>query len=183
MRFTTILYAAMATLTIASPVALEARDANAVVAAIQTIEDKTTALTNAISTFKAGQVIQALGIQGKSDDAAKAIDAATNVCKQQTVFNIADSTTVGLKVLNELKPQVTSLIDILISKKSAFQNVFGNGGDFTFLAKYNLQNSRTKSTAFGNALIAILDPSFAGIGKDVAAQIDAEFARGLAAYS
>lgn len=189
MRIASFVFAALATLTVASPVAVVeqrdlvvARDVSQVTASVQIIQKKVAALSKELQNAAPGKFLTALSVLGKNSDVDKALENETKVLKHQDVLNFEDSTTVGLKVLTELQPQITQLIDLLIAKKPAFEKVFGIGGNFTGLVHNNLLKSKALAQEFAAAFIAVLDPGFTAIGLQVADQIGAEFDRAIAAY-
>lgn len=181
MRFSSFVFAALASLTIASPVVVE-RDAASVTSAIDAIESKVAILSTTVTGFKQGDIATALKIQSQTDDVNKAVDAATKTTSASAPLG-SDSITVGLKVLNELKPALFNLLDLLVSKKSAFKNVVPGLIDVSFLVKYDLTQSKTKSDQFGAALISKLDPSLSAFAGTVISDIDAKFNTTIAAFS
>lgn len=188
MRLSGFICAALATLTIASPIAAKrdivARDANEVVASVQNIEDSARSLQDSLSEAAPGQVITSLIVLSKSLGLSQAVESASDVVQQQPVFNLADSTTIALAVTQGLYPQVVSLVNLLIVKKPAFKAVFGSfGGDFTPLVKLILQDQKSKAGTFASQIIAILDPSFQAAGQQVQSQLNGLFDQAITVYS
>lgn len=186
MRFTSFSLVALATLSIASPIAVErdivARDVAQVTAAIQNIQTKIAALSTVLNNAAPGKFITALTALGKTSDVNNAVDAATKITKAQTVLTLDDATPL-LSVAVGLVTSLTDLTTLLVSKKAAFQNVFGFGGDFTPIIKFTLQVSKTKALQFATALVAILPSEVQTPAQNVVTQVGTLFDNAITQFS
>lgn len=181
MRFSSFVFAALASLTVASPILAE-RDAASISAAIDNINSKISIVNATVSTFKRGDLVGALKIQGQTDDVNKAVDSATKAASSSAPLG-DDSITVGLKVLNGLQPSLNSLLANLVAHKDAFKNVIPGLVDVTGLVKYDLQTSKKKAGQFGDALVAKLDAGLQDFGRTIQAQIATSFDNAIAQFS
>jgi len=185
MRFSSFFLAALVPLTLAAPTPILAeRSLSSISSSIDGIISKIDILSGTVSTFKQGQLLTALKIQGQTGDVGKAVDAATNCAKASEPLDAADSVTLGLKILTQLQPKLNSLLDLIVSKKPAFKNVLVLGLlDVSFLVKADLKEQKAKAQAFADAVTAKLDPSLQGLAEQTTSQIAQKFDEAIAAFS
>jgi hypothetical protein len=185
MRFSSFFLAALVPLTLAAPTPIVAeRSLSSISSSIDVIISKINILSNTVSTFKQGQLLTALKIQGQTGDVGKAVDAATKCAKASEPLDQADSITLGLKILTELQPKLNSLLDLIVSKKPAFQNVLILGLlDVSFLVKADLNEQKKKALDFAAAVTPKLVESLQSTAQQTSSQIAAKFDEAIAAFS
>jgi uncharacterized protein YgfB (UPF0149 family) len=185
MRFSSFFLAALVPLTLAAPTPIIAeRSLSSISNSIDNIISKIDILSNTVSTFKQGQLLTALKIQGQTGDVGKAVDAATQCAKASKPLDANDSVTLGLKILTQLQPKLNDLLDLIVSKKPAFQNVLILGLlDVSFLVKADLKEQKTKALAFADAVTPKLDASLQGLAANTRSQIAQKFDEAIAAFS
>ncbi|RMZ87258.1 hypothetical protein DV736_g5516, partial [Chaetothyriales sp. CBS 134916] len=164
--------------------ALEPRDETSINNTITVLSNKLITLNDTVTDFTPGLLgtFTALTIAAQAEDIKNTIDHGTWVIEQSEQLNQADSLAIAGVVVG-LATNVYSVLDNIVSKKWAFDEAILGILSASFLVKDLLESLRSSTQNFGDALIPKLDASLQGVAPVVVDNIDAAFAKAIAAYS
>ncbi|KAL5357625.1 hydrophobic surface binding protein A-domain-containing protein [Aspergillus floccosus] len=172
MRFSALFTLGLATVAIATPTKVQ-RDAAPVESVISAIEDKTDALGTAISGYNGGDT---KSVESASADLISTIKSGVETVNSNGALTSTDALALTSPV-QDLTKKVESVIDSIISKKSAF---VGAGAGGTVLESLNAQYSAAKSLA--DAISSKVPESLADLAAQLSSGITKAIQKGIDAY-
>lgn len=177
MKFSAILTILPLALAAAVPAEVATRasavdNTNKIITGLHTLESAVTALDKLVLVSPPNIV----NVQNQEQTVEKDITAITNNVKASSVVTAAESTKVYNEIKNVLEPKITKTLNDLVAKKPAFSSVAS-------AVKIDLQNLNKLAGALGNAFIAKAQGTAKTNGPALVKEIQAKFAKAIAAYS
>lgn len=152
-------------------------DGAAINAALQTVDKDIKALTSSLTGFS-GDIFAAIPILGATLTLKSDIDKGTKIAKDSQPLTSDD--TVGLAdTVGTIITDATASIDAFIAVKPKFDKLY----IVTPIAAGLVKDLKTATGALGDAIIAKVPANFKDVATQLVGQINAQFDRGIAAYS
>lgn len=179
---TTLLLSALLPFTLANPVP---RDANSIVASINSVESYITTLNNTLNTFNEGDLasgLKVLKIQSQTDDLGNSISSATDTASASAPLDSDDSFTVASAVIS-LQPKVISLIDNIVAHKPAFDEAILDLVSVTPQVESDLKTQNASTAALSDAITAKLADPYPSLAGTVTGPIFTAFNNAIATFA
>lgn len=151
-------------------------DGAAIATAISAIQNATLALGTTVSSWDGG-ILGALPIVGDSTSLLGTINDGTATAKASANLSDLEALTVGLAVI-QLNTDVNTTLTTLVASKGKFDRTL-----LTPIVLLNLEQEKSASEGFSDALLAKLPASFVETGETLAAEISASFDEAIDVYS
>lgn len=154
------------------------RDAAKIQSDLQTINSDTQALTKAINNYSGGGLAAALPVANAESTLDKAIKSATSDANSLSTVSDSDANAIIGYINQTLEPSIAGSIDAIIAKKAAFTS-----GGIAGIVSGDLKSLQSDAAALGKALVAKSPSGESSAASSAAAAVNAQLARGVAAYS
>ncbi|KAL3458880.1 hydrophobic surface binding protein A-domain-containing protein [Aspergillus heterothallicus] len=160
------------------------RDATPVLSALDTIKNQLYTVSDLVEVFTGGfnGTFAALQIQGETGELGTAINNGVTAIKRIQPLSEADSVEVVNTVV-ALQSDIFGLLDLLITKKPAFDTAIFGIGSASFLVKLDLQNLRNSTAQLGTAITSKLVAQVQRLAPLITSSIDFHFSQALEVYS
>lgn len=182
MRFSRAVVTVLAAAAPALAAVIGARSASAIIADIDVLTTRVTTLDNDVTAFPAtgGSLLAALQIHTDSVNVDNALKQATTDTLATGPLSEEDGAVI-LGQFQTLEPIIIHALDGVIAKKAAFAAL--PIGGIVNVVKQDINTLSTDTKAFENAILAIAPAAHLADAQAIIDNIDAGFARAIAAYA
>ncbi|KAI3391314.1 hypothetical protein diail_7602 [Diaporthe ilicicola] len=151
-------------------------DGTSIVNAITAIQNATNQLTTTVSDYN-GNILGALPIILESTSLLSTIKKGTQTAEQSAPLADLEAVTVGLATIT-LVGNVNASLDAIVDAKPKFDRNL-----LTPVVLLNLEQQKSASSDFSDAVVAKLPATFVSTGQQLAAQINEAFSEAISIYS
>lgn len=151
-------------------------DGAAIVNAITAIQNATNELTTTVSNYN-GNILGSLPIILQSTSLLSTIKKGTQTAEESAALADLEAVTVGLATIT-LVGNVNASLDAIVDAKPKFDRNL-----LTPVVLLNLEQQRSASSDFSDAVVSKLPPTFVSTGQQLAAQISEAFSEAISVYS
>ncbi|KAI7780498.1 hypothetical protein LA080_016012 [Diaporthe eres] len=151
-------------------------DGTSIVNAIAAIQNATNELTTTVSNWN-GNILGALPIIVQSTELLNTIKKGTQTAEESAALADLEAVTVGLATIT-LVGNVNASLDTIVDAKPKFDRDL-----LTPVVLLNLEQERSASADFSDAVVSKLPATFASTGQQLAAQISEAFSEAISVYS
>lgn len=151
-------------------------DGTSIVNAITAIQNATNELTTTVSNYN-GNILGALPIIVQSTSLLSTIKKGTQTAEESAALSDIEAVTVGLATIT-LVGNVNASLDAIVDAKPKFDRNL-----LTPVVLLNLEQQRSASSDFSDAVVRKLPATFVSTGEQLAAQIGEAFSEAISIYS
>ena len=151
-------------------------DGTTITNAITAIQNATNELATTVGNWD-GDILGSLPIIAQSTSLLATINQGTETAKQSATLSDIEALTVGLATITLVDDVQTSL-DVIVDAKSKFDSDL-----LTAVVLLNLEEEKSASLAFSNAVVNTLPESFVETGEQLAEEISTAFDDAISVYS
>jgi hypothetical protein len=151
-------------------------DGAAIANAISAIQNATNELTTTVSNYN-GNLLGSLPIIIQSTSLLKTIKKGTETAEESAPLADLEALTVGLATIT-LVGNVNASLDAIVAAKPKFDRNL-----LTPVVLLNLEQQRSASSDFSDAVVGKLPENFVSTGQQLAAQISEAFSEAISVYS
>ncbi|KAH8746216.1 hydrophobic surface binding protein A-domain-containing protein [Diaporthe sp. PMI_573] len=151
-------------------------DGAAIASAISAIQNATDELTTTVSNYN-GNLLGSLPIIVQSTSLLSTIKKGTKTAEESAALADLEALTVGLATIT-LVGKVNASLDAIVDAKPKFDRNL-----LTPVVLLNLEQQRSASSDFSDAVVSKLPAAFVSTGQQLAAQISAAFSEAISVYS